>query len=102
MGLDAEGLDQSTSLIVTRAAVGEKQAQYELGLRFAHGDGVPRDCEKARRLLRQAATRSGGTIWVYTPSVTKGGKGRVIPIDSGPVQLGLPAAERALETQNLC
>lgn len=43
---------------------GVKQAQYELGLRFARGEGVPRDCDLARKLFRQPATQSGGTVWV--------------------------------------
>lgn len=81
MGLDMEQLDPSTSAWVERARAGDKQAQYELGLRFARGAGVQQDCAKARQLFRQAAAQSGGTIWVYSPPVVKGGAGRVIPIN---------------------
>lgn len=102
MGLDAERLDPSTAAWAQRAQGGDKQAQYELGLRFARGDGVPRDCGKARKLFRQAAAQSGGTIWVYSPPVAKGGPGRVIPIDSGPMCPGLPAAQDALRIEGLC
>ena len=102
LGIDRTHLDPSARTWYDRAQAGDKQAQYELGLRFARGDGVPRDCERARKLFRQAATNSGGTLWVYSPPVTKGGQGRVIPVDRGPVQPGLPAAQQALEIERLC
>lgn len=96
MGIDRAILDPSNQAWFDRAKIGDKQAQFELGMRYARGEGVERDCDIARKLLRQAATRTGGTIWVYSPPVTKGGSGRVIPIDQGPVQPGLKTAEQAL------
>lgn len=97
LGLDQTSLDPSTQSLVVRSQTGDKRAQYELGLRFAAGDGVPQDCGKARKLMRQAASKSGGTLWVYSPPVTKEGSGRVIPIDSGSERAGLPKAKDALE-----
>lgn len=102
MGLDASSLDRGTALLVQRAQLGDKQAQFELGQRFAAGNGVPRDCEKAVELTRRAASATGGTLWVYSPPVTKGGQGQVIPVDRGPVQPGLIAAAKALAEGKLC
>lgn len=96
MGIDRANLDPATQTWFDRAQAGDKQAQFELGMRYANGDGVTIDCQKARKLLRQAATRAGGTLWVYSPPVTKGGSGRVIPLDQGPVQPGLQTAKDAL------
>lgn len=67
MGLDASSLDRETALLAQRAQFGDKQAQFELGLRFATGTGVPRDCDKAVKLTRRAASPTGGTLWVYSP-----------------------------------
>src|ERR1039457_4107361 len=39
------------------AAKGNAQALYDLGKRFARGDGVPQDYGKAAEFLRQAAER---------------------------------------------
>lgn len=102
MGLDANELDRETALLVQRAQLGDKHSQFELGQRFAAGQGVPRDCEKAVALTRKAANASGGTLWVYSPPVTQGGAGRVIPVDQGPVQPGLAAAKNALATDLEC
>ena len=101
MGIDRASLDPSSQAWLDRAKVGDKQAQFELGMRYARGEGVERDCDTARRLLRQAATRTGGTIWVYSPTVTRGGSGRVIPIDQGPPQPGLQTAKEALDELRL-
>ena len=101
MGIDRANLDPSNQAWFDRAKIGDKQAQFELGMRYARGAGVERDCDTARKLLQQAATRTGGTIWVYSPPVTRGGSGRVIPIDQGPVQPGLRDAERALVTLHI-
>lgn len=40
------------------AAANNKQAQFELGIRFEEGLGVPRDLSKARKLYRMAARDS--------------------------------------------
>jgi hypothetical protein len=102
MGLDASSLDRETALLAQRAQIGDKQAQFELGRRFAAGRGVPRDCEKAMELTRRAATATGGTLWVYSPPVTKGGRGQVVPVDQGPVQPGLADAKAALASGSSC
>lgn len=83
--------------LAQRARAGEKQAQLDLGIRFEEGDGVPQDAGRASKLYRQAASDSGGTIWVYTPSPGNGAKGRVIPVDRGPRQAGLDDAKKRLQ-----
>ncbi|MHA6318294.1 hypothetical protein ACXYN8_11620 [Altererythrobacter sp. CAU 1778] len=98
MGIDRGSLDPSTQAWFDKAMTGDKHAQFELGMIFARGDAVPQDCVRARKLLRQAASRTGGTIWVYSPPVTKGGAGRVVPIDQGPLQAGLQTAKEALHS----
>jgi len=80
-----------------RAQAGDKQAQYDLGLCYEMGLGVPVDRNRARKLYRLAASDSGGTIWIYTPPVSKGTAGRVMPVETGPRQPGLAAAQRRLE-----
>jgi len=102
MGLDASLLDSETAVLAQRAQLGDKQAQFELGKRFAAGDGVPQDCAKATELTRRAATATGGTLWVYSPPVTQGGRGQVIPLDRGPVQPGLAAASNAIANGAIC
>lgn len=102
MGLYASSLDGETAMLAQRAQLGDKQAQFELGQRFALGDGVPRDCKKAVELTRRAASATGGTLWVYSPPVTKGGRGQVIPVDQGPVQPGLAAAKASLASGAPC
>ena len=98
LGIDHADLDPSTRILVDRAQSGDKNAQYDLSLRFALGSGIARDCGKARQLMRLAASDSGGTTWVYSPPVTKGGAGRVIPVDTGPKQAGLAKAKYALQS----
>jgi hypothetical protein len=102
MDLSAAQLDPDTAFLVQRAQLGDKSAQFELGQRFAAGKGVPRDCKKALELTRRAASTTGGTLWVYSPPVTQGGRGQVIPIDRGPVQPGLAAATAALANEAVC
>jgi len=82
--------------LARRAQAGDKQAQLELGIRFEEGRGVERDLNKARKLYAQAASDTGGTIWVYSPPVGNGTKGRVIPVNAGPKQFGLVEAKRRL------
>ncbi len=76
---------------------GDKHAQLELGIRFEEGRGVERDLDNAKKLYRLAASDSGGRIWVYSPPVGNGTKGRVIPVDTGAKQAGLVAAKWRLE-----
>ena len=82
--------------LAMRAQAGDKQAQLDLGIAFEEGRGVERDLKKARKLYAQAASDSGGHIWVYSPSVGNSTSGRVIPIDTGPRQKGLLDAEKRL------
>ena len=102
IGIDRGSLGPSNQAWFDRAMIGDKQAQFELGMRYANGIGVERDCEIAQKLMRQAATPTGGTIWVYSPPVRQGGSGRVIPIENGPVRPGLLTAQQALEADNFC
>jgi hypothetical protein len=76
---------------------GNKYAQLELGIRFEEGRGVERDLGRARKQCRLAASDSGGRIWVYSPPVGNGTKGRVIPVDAGARQVGLVAARVRLK-----
>lgn len=46
---------------------------------------------------RNCASDSGGTIWVYSPPVGNGIKGRTIPVNSGPKRVGLAEAKKRLE-----
>ncbi|WP_066518546.1 SEL1-like repeat protein [Sphingobium cloacae] len=78
--------------LAARARAGEKEAQLDLGMRFEEGNGVPQDKARAMKLYRQAASDSGGTVWVYMPSPGNGVKGRVVPVYRGPRQVGLEDA----------
>ena len=83
--------------LAQRAAAGDKQAQLDLGIRYEEGRGVIRNVTRAKRLYRLAAADSGGTLWVYTPSVGNGNRGRVLPIDRGAKVDGLKEARARLE-----
>ncbi|HEX9933253.1 MAG TPA: SEL1-like repeat protein [Allosphingosinicella sp.] len=83
--------------LATRARGGDKHAQLELGIRFEEGHGVPMDWDRAERLYRMAATRSGGTTMIYVPPVRRGGAGHVMPVSNGPVVPGLAEARLRLE-----
>lgn len=96
ISLYSGGADVVLQQQAQRAMSGDKQAQLDLGIRFEEGLGVERDLSKAKKLYYQAASDSGGTIWVYTPPVGNGTKGRVIPILSGPKNPGLPDAKDRL------
>lgn len=83
--------------LASRAQAGDKQAQFELGIRYEEGSGLPIDRGRARKLYQLAADDSGGTLWVYSPPAGSGASGRVIPVDSGPKRPGLPEARLRLE-----
>lgn len=102
VGIDRRELPVSLQPLHDRAQLGDKQSQFELGVAFSEGLVVERDCTTARRLLRKAASDSGGTLWVYSPSVGNGTQGRVIPIDQGPKQSGLKSAEEMLNDPQFC
>lgn len=82
--------------LALRARHGDKQAQLELGSRFEEGRGVAADFSRAKLLYRQAASDSGGTLWVYLPSPGNGVKAQVAPIDRGLRRQGLDEARRRL------
>lgn len=84
--------DPEIQALAGRAKAGDKQAQFELGTRYEEGRGLPVDLSRARHLYRLAAADSGGMIFIYQPTTRKGGAGQVVPVDTGPVQKGLPEA----------
>ncbi|WP_432814189.1 hypothetical protein [Sphingorhabdus sp.] len=98
VSLKPGGADPAVQALAARASTGDKQAQLDLGIRFEEGAGVARDLAAAKKLYRQAASDSGGTMWVYTPPVGNGTSGRVVPAQSGPKQYGLTEAQRRLKT----
>ena len=67
-----------------------------LGIRYEEGDGVPTSYRKAKALYKLAAADGGGTLWVYSPPVSKNDSGRVIPVSRGPKMAGLTAAKQRL------
>ena len=103
MGIDLAGgsADLHLRSLAERARSGDKHAQYQLGLAFESGDGVPRDCRKAMKLYRVAAAPSGGTMFVYMPPVGRNGRGTVVPLNTGPPVPGLPMARERLKTLQL-
>ena len=61
---------------------------------------MPLDVKRARKLYRAAAAATGGTVYVYQPSVKKGVNGGLIAINMGPVELGLTDAKVRLVAIN--
>ncbi|WP_363827338.1 SEL1-like repeat protein [Sphingobium sp. LMC3-1-1.1] len=90
-GVAAPGLRD----LAQRASGGNRQAQLELGIRYEEGQGLPVDLERARKLYTMAASDSGGTMWIYSPSPGGGSPARVLPVDR-PVVHGLDEAKRRL------
>ena len=82
--------------LAQRARNGDKQAQLDLGKRFEEGKGVRVDKRRATRLYRLAASNSGGTIWVYSPSPGNGAPARAIPVKNGVTEFGLEEARQRL------
>ncbi|WOE75986.1 hypothetical protein [Alterisphingorhabdus coralli] len=89
--------ERTIQSLASRAKAGDKKAQLDLGIRFEEGRGVRQNRKTARKLYSQAARDTGGLIWVYSPPVGNGTQGRVIPLDTGPKQVGLTEAKRRLE-----
>ena len=96
--LTAGAADPVLQELARRAQAGDKHAQLDLGIRYEEGRGVPVDLERAKKLYRAAATESGGTIQIYTPPVGENGQGRVVSHNRGPIQPGLPEADRRLQS----
>jgi hypothetical protein len=97
ISLDPATADSTLQRQAFGAISGDKRAQLDLGIRFEEGLGIERDLNKAKKLYRQAAIDSGGTIWVYSPPVGNGTSGRVMPVNAGVRQNGLAEAKRRLE-----
>jgi hypothetical protein len=98
VSLKPGGADPAVQALAVKAQGGDKQAQLDLGIRFEEGAGVARDLDTAKKLYRQAASDSGGTIWVYTPPVGNGTSGRVVAVKrSSPSPLHAMAKKRLIE-----
>jgi hypothetical protein len=96
VSLKPGGADPAVQALAVRASAGDKQAQYELGRWFedsTDADGL----KKAIKLYRQAASDSGGPLWVYTPSPGGGASGRVIQVEAGSRSEGLSEARARLD-----
>ncbi len=100
VSLEPGGADPAVQALAMRASTGDKQAQLDLGIRFEEGADVARDLNTAKKLYRQAASDSDGTMWVYTPPVGNGTSGRVVPVQSGTQQYGLAEAQQRLNQLN--
>lgn len=72
-----------------RAREGDKQAQFDLGVRFEDGRGVPVNLRKAVKLYRYAASNTGGNRTIFVPD---GGGVAATTVNSGDLIPGLPAA----------
>lgn len=66
--------------LALRARSGDKQAQFDLGMRFEEGKGVIVNRSRAIRLYRQSATDTG-PLWVYSPGYGATSKGMVVSLD---------------------
>lgn len=76
--------------LAQRAKSGDKQAQFELGVRFEEGNGVPTDKQRAIKLNRMAASDGGGTQMMFVPH---NGYVQATPVSSGQLTTGLAAAK---------
>jgi len=94
--------DSELQELARRAHAGDKQAQLQLGIAFEDGLGVPVDLDRASRLYQQAASDSGGAVYIYSPPVGREGSGRVIPVANGPRRQGLAAARARLVRLQRC
>lgn len=86
--------------LARRAQAGDKQAQLDLGIAYEEGRGVAVDIRKARKLYQLAGSDSGGAIWLYSPSVGNGTRGRVVSVNSRSKQSGLVEAKIRMERLN--
>ena len=98
--LEAGAADPELQSLARRADAGDKHAQLELGIRYEEGRRVPLDRKRAERLYRLAAADEVGRIYVYTPAVHPGGRGRVLSLRSGRREPGLREAARRLAALN--
>jgi hypothetical protein len=89
--------DSELSALAREAKAGEKNAQYQLGMRFENGDQIPSNQEKARKLYFLAATPTGGSQITYVPT-NNGVKPQLI--NRGPLVAGIAAAREKLVQRN--
>ena len=69
-----------------RAEAGNVSAQYNLGVMYATGDGVPQDNVEAHMLLNLAASRSSGELREGVVSVRDGVAELMTPADLSEAQ----------------
>jgi hypothetical protein len=97
IGFSPGAASPELQMLAQRAQTGDKQAQLDLGIAYEEGRGAAVDLERARKLYAQAAATSGGKIYIYQSPVRKGGRGRVVPVNLGPVIRGLEIAKVRLD-----
>lgn len=90
--------DPALQQLTQRARSGDKQAQLDLGIAFEGGHGIERDLNKARHLFLLAATDGGRAQWIYLPSPTSGGQGRVVQTGGALATPGLVKAAQRLDS----
>ena len=73
--------DTSQTVISVREAAEQAEAQYKLGVRYAQGDGVPKDAGQAAIWLRRAAERGHVDAQFYLGVMYTNGEG--VPEDDG-------------------
>lgn len=94
--LHSQAVPENIRTLAGRAREGDKDSQLLLGIAFEKGRGVRVDYRKAEKLYRLAAADSGGTVWSYSPPVSKYDTGQALPIDRGPKVAGLQEAAARL------
>lgn len=96
MGISLQS-DSEISALARQAKAGDKNAQYQLGMRFENDDQVPSNQEKARKLYFLAATPTGGSQITYVPT-NNGVKPQLI--NRGPLVAGIAEAREKLVQRN--
>jgi hypothetical protein len=91
------GASAELQALSTRAAAGDKWAQYELGLLFEQGQGVPANRGRAMQLYALAGRDDPGKMTIYVPSSKSGGKSSLQTFDSGRRAKGLAVARDRLK-----
>ena len=67
--------DTNRTVISVREAAEQTEAQYQLGVRYIQGDGVPKDAGQAAIWLRKAADRGHATAQAYLGFMYANGEG---------------------------
>lgn len=84
------------AVLLCASRKGDRDAQYELGRRYALGIGVARDPSRSFSYLRKAATPATAPRFVYSPPVGKEGFGRLLSLGGRPTETGHSEAQFAL------